>query len=167
LQDSRNVLQFLDIPLLQHQESIIILVSDSFQRLHPGKHLHHSRLEGLVLLIDLPELLLPVVLDDVVDVDLRSLEEGLGLVGVGVHAHLHLLALQLHLLHLRVFHLLLLCSHWVGGLAGVFRSAQLCVLLSAHLLEEVLLVGLVLGLLDAVELSLSFEGLFFEDAFGL
>ena len=106
LQNSSDGLQFLDVPLLQHPESTVFFVADDLESLHSSEDFHHSRLEGLVFLVYLAELLLPVVLCDVVHVDLRSLEEGLSFVGVGVHAHFHLLALQLHLFGSGVFHFL-------------------------------------------------------------
>jgi len=167
LQDSGYGLEFFEVPLLEHPKSSVILVADDLQGLYSSEHLGHSRLEGLVLLVDLPELLLPVVLYYVVHVDLRGLEEGLRFLGVGVHAHLHLLALQLHLLRPSVRHLLLFGGRSRGlGLGGVLGYAQFLVAFPAHLLEQFFLVLLVFGLLDAVELCLSFLGLFLEDLLG-
>lgn len=42
LQNSRHVLQFLDIPLLQHQKSIVLGVANNFKRLDTGKHFEYS-----------------------------------------------------------------------------------------------------------------------------
>ena len=150
--------------MLEHPEASVVFVADDLEGLYSSEDFGHSRLEGLVLLVDLPELLLPVVLYDVVHVDLRRLEKGLRLLGVGVHAHLHLLALQLHLLRPRVSHLLLFGGGGRDlGLGGVFGFAQFFVAFLAHLFEQFFLVLLVFGLLDAVEFCLSFLGLFLKD----
>lgn len=61
-------------------------------------------MKGLVFFVDLSKLLLPVIFDDIIDVDKSSLKEGSGLVRVGVVAHFDLLALNFYLLDFRVFY---------------------------------------------------------------
>ena len=92
--------------MFEHEEAVILLISHHLECLYSSEHLHDPSLEGLVLFIDLPEFFLPIVLDDVIDVDLGSFEENFSLVGVGMHAYLYLFALEFDLFRASVDYLL-------------------------------------------------------------
>lgn len=109
-------------------------------------------MEGLVFFVDFSEFLLSIVLDDVIHVNLCGFEEGLSLVRVSMVSNFYLLALELQLFCPCVFCLFFCCWTCDCSFLCLFFESQLGLSFSSHLLQELLLVNLILGLLNAIQL---------------
>ena len=163
-----NGLQLLQIVFLHHQEAAIVFIANYLKSLYSCESLSYTSLKCFVLLVDFSELLLSVVFDNIVYIDLRSFKKSFSLVWVCVVSYFHLLTLNLHLLRSRVVYFLLFHSAWSGDwVRFLVLYSQLLVSFSSHLLNQLLLVGLISCFLYSIELELPLYCLLFSYSFGL
>lgn len=128
------------------------MVTNCLQCLFSSESLDNSALESFVFLVYFTELLLPVIFDDIVDVDEGSLKESTSGVRISMIADFYLLALNLYLLWTGIFYFCFFSS--CNSLTDFLFDAEPCIFLSSHLLEELLFISFVFGFLNSVKLDL-------------
>ncbi len=125
------------------------------QEFNTSESLADSILESFVIFVDFSVFLFSIVLDDVIHVDLCSIEECFGNLWVSVVANFDLLTLNFYLFKQGQFPFFLFCLY--DSFRCFLLDAQLGVFLASHIFEKPSFILVISLFLNLVKLDLSFH----------
>jgi len=135
------------------------------QKLQSSKCLTDSILECFVLFVYSSVLLFAVIFNDIVNVNLSSLEECSCNIWISMITHLNLLTLDFYLLKKWQFSFFFFCLDW-NVLSFLLLNTEFSISLTSHILHKSSFVLLIFLFLNFIEFNLSLHSLLLSDSFG-
>lgn len=135
------------------------------QKLQSSECLTDSILECFVLFVYSPVLLFTVIFNDIVNVNLSSLEECSCNIWISMITHLNLFALDFYLFKKWQFSFFFFCLNW-NVLSFLLLNTKFSISLTSHILHKSSFVLLIFLFLNFIEFNLSFHSLLLSDSFG-